>query len=160
MTQIDIQQYKGHRFMYLDDYLWMWDTPQERDLQNELADQTYGEVLVAGYGFGLLTERLLKNPDVRSVTTVEKYPEVIEKMRELSGQIYGDVIIKDFFDLNENKKYDCIIGDIWPDIAAKFLKDYLEFKHKAEKLLKDGGSILAWGKEFFDFLDRKKQLGS
>jgi len=33
MAQIEILQHKGHRFMYLDDYLWMWDTPQEKELQ-------------------------------------------------------------------------------------------------------------------------------
>ncbi len=109
MNNIEILQHKGHRFMYLDDYLWMWDTPQEKELQKELADQSYGDVLVAGYGFGLLPEYLLDNPKVKSITTIEKYEEVIDKMREISGQIYGDVVIGDYFDINEDKKYDCVV---------------------------------------------------
>lgn len=141
--------------MYLDDYLWMWDTPQEKELQQELASQAYGDVLVAGYGFGLLQKDLMKNPKVKSVTTVEKYQEVMDKIEEISGRIYGNIIIGDFFDIDEEKKYDCVIGDIWPDIAAKFLDDYLKFKNKSLKVLKENGIILAWGKEFFEYLENK-----
>lgn len=156
MARVEILQHKGHRFMYLDDYLWMWDTPQEKALQQELANGAYGDVLVAGYGLGLLPEYLLKNPKVKSVTTVEKYQEVIDKMKEMSGQIFGEIIIGDFFDIDEGKKYDCVIGDIWPDIAAKFLNDYLKFKNKSLKVLKENGVILAWGKEFFEYLESQK----
>jgi spermidine synthase len=134
----------------------MWDTPQERELQKDLAKQASGDVLVAGYGFGILTKFLLKNPKVKSVTTVEKYKEVIEKMREF-GLIYGKIIMKDYYDLPEDKKYDYVIGDIWPDIDAKFLKDYIKFKNKAKKLLRSNGKILAWGKDFFEYLIKNKK---
>ena len=156
MNNIEILQHKGHRFMYLDDYLWMWDTPQEKELQKELADQSYGDVLVAGYGFGLLPEYLLANRKVKTITTIEIYQEVIDKMREISGQIYGDVVVGDYFEINEDKKYDCVVGDIWPDITAKFLDDYLKFKSKATRLLKKDGIVLAWGKDYFEYLDEKK----
>ncbi|MCG2827198.1 MAG: hypothetical protein L6265_11470 [Thermoplasmatales archaeon] len=155
MAKIEILQHKNHRFMWLDNYLWMWDTPQEKELQKELSDQSFGDVLVAGYGFGILPEYLSKNPKVKSVTTIEKYPEVIDKMKE-AGQIHGKIIIDDFYNISEDKKYDCVVGDIWPDIAVKFLKDYLKFKSKAKKLLKKNGIILAWGKDFFEYLEQKK----
>jgi 16S rRNA A1518/A1519 N6-dimethyltransferase RsmA/KsgA/DIM1 with predicted DNA glycosylase/AP lyase activity len=156
MIQIEIFQHKGDRFMYMDDYLWMWDTQQEKELQKELADQAYGDVLIAGYGFGLLPEYLLKNPKVTSITTIEKYEHVIHEMNLLSGRIYGKIIIGDFFDMDEGNKYDCIIGDIWPDISTKFLGDYLKFKNKSLKMLKNNGSVLAWGKDFFEYLLQKK----
>ncbi|MEM4152632.1 MAG: hypothetical protein QXK80_00715 [Candidatus Pacearchaeota archaeon] len=73
-------------------------------------------------------------------------------------KIYGKVIISDFYDLPENQKFDCIIGDIWPDIDARFLKDYVKFKNKAQKLLKKNGKILAWGKDYFEFLLKKRKL--
>lgn len=154
MTQIEIFQHKGDRFMYMDGYLWMWDTQQEKELQKELADQSYGDVLVAGYGFGLLPEYLLQNPRVSSITTIEKYPQVINRMEALSGKIYGKITIGDFFDMDEKYKYDCVIGDIWPDISTKFLGDYLKFKNKSLKILNNNGSVLAWGKDFFEYLLR------
>lgn len=152
--KIEILHHKKHKFMFIDDCLWMLDTPQEKDLQKELANKSFGNVLVAGYGFGILTEFLLKNPKVESVTTVEKHKEVIKKMKTF-GKIYGKIIINNFYDLPENKKYDCIIGDIWPEIDTKFLKDYVKFKRKAKKLLKKKGVILAWGKDFFEYLLQK-----
>lgn len=137
--------------MFINDYLWMWDTPQETKLQKELAQKAFGDVLVAGYGLGILPKFLIKNPKVKSVTTIEKYKEVIEKMKEFN-KIYGKIIISDFYDFPENQKFDCIIGDIWPDIDAKFLKEYIKFKKKSQKLLKKNGEILAWGKDYFEYL--------
>ncbi|MEK7600821.1 MAG: hypothetical protein AAB463_02590 [Patescibacteria group bacterium] len=137
--------------MYVDGYLWMWDTVQERGLQMDLATKSFGDVLVAGYGLGIVQEFLLKNNKVKSINTVEKSGDVIEKMKEL-GQIHGNVTISDFYDLSEDKKYDCIIGDIWPDISSKFLGEYVKFKEKSEKLLKPGGTILAWGSDYFEYL--------
>ncbi len=156
MVKVDLLDYKNHRFLFIDDYLWMWDTPQETDLQKELADKAFGSVLVAGYGLGILPKFLVGNPKVKSVTTVEKYSEVIDKMKEID-KIYGKVIISDFYDLPNNEKYDCIIGDIWPDIDAKFLKDYVDFKEKSLKILNKNGEILAWGREYFEFLLKTKK---
>ena len=142
--------------MFIDDYLWMWDLPHEQDLQKDVADQAYGDVLVAGYGFGIVTKFALENPKVKSVTSVEKYPEVIEKMKEF-GPIYGEVLISDFFDLPEDKKYDCVIGDIWAEIDSKYFDDYKRYKAKSQKLLKPDGKILAWGKDYFEYLLNKEK---
>ena len=131
----------------------------ERELQGKLAKQAYGDVLVAGYGFGLIVEALLKNPRVKSITSVEKCREVLDAV----GKTYGKVILWDFYDSPEDKKYDCVIGDIWQDIDPLFLKDYKKFKAKASKLLKKDGKILAWGQDFFEYLlklkyDKKTKL--
>lgn len=151
MAAIEVLEHNGSRFMWIEGYLWMWDTPQERELQMELAGKAFGDCLVAGYGFGILTKYLLENSKVKSVVTVEKYKEVISEM-EKRGKIHGRVIISDFYDLPEGKKFDCIVGDIWPDIAAKFLADYVKFKGKSKKLLRKNGLVLAWGEEFFEYL--------
>ena len=153
--KIEIVRHTNHRFMFIDGYLWMWDTPQEKLLQEELAKQAYGDVLVAGYGFGILTQAILKNPKVKSVTTAEKYNEVIKKISE-SGRVYGKIIISDFYKLPEKQKFDCVAGDIWPDIDSGFLDDYVKFKKKSKKLLKKNGKILAWGKDYFEYLLRQK----
>ncbi len=151
MVKIEIIDVKNHKFLFLDDYLWMWDLPHEQKLQEDIAKQAFGEVLVAGYGFGIVNKFLLKNPNVTSVTSVEKYPEIIDKMREF-GLIYGKVIITDFFELPEDKKYDCVVGDVWAEIDERYIDDYIRFKDKAQKLLKPTGLILGWGKDYFEYL--------
>jgi len=158
-VKVEILHHKNHKFMFLDDYLWMWDTPQEIELQEDLAKQGFGDVLVAGYGLGILPKFLLDNPKVKSVTTVEMYKEVLNKMKEF-GKLYGKTIVGDFYELPESKKFDCIIGDIWPDIDAKFLGDYVKFKTKSKSLLKKNGTILAWGKDFFEYLLKTKKARS
>lgn len=156
MVKIEIFQHKGIRFMFLDNYLWMWDTEQEKRLQQDLNKNAFGDVLVVGYGLGLLSKLLTKNPKVKSVTTVEIYEEIIEKMRKLD-KIHGKIIISDFYDLVENQKFDCVIGDSWPDIDSRFLKDCTKFKRKAQKLLKKDGKILAWGKDYYEYLLTKSK---
>ena len=153
--KVEILNHNNHKFMFVDGYLWMWDTPQETELQEDLAKKAFGDILVAGYGLGILPKFLLENPSVKSVTIVEIYKEVIEKMKEL-GKIHGKIIICDFYSLPEDKKYDCVIGDIWPDIDAKFLGDYVKFKKKSKRLLKKNGKIFAWGKDYFEYLLKKK----
>ena len=154
MAKIEIVQVKNHKFLFLDDYLWMWDLPQEQELQRDIANQAFGDVLVAGYGFWIVTKYLLESTKVKSVTTVEKYQEVIDKIKEF-GPIYGKIIIADFYELPENEKYDCVIGDIWTEIDQRFLDDYKKFKEKAKKFLKPSGFILGWGKDYFEFLLKK-----
>jgi spermidine synthase len=155
--KVEIIKHKEHKFMFLNDYLWMWDTPQEKELQEDLSKKSFGDVLVAGYGLGILPKYLLKNPKVKSVTTVEIYKEVIKKMKACEGGVYGNIIIGDYYKISGDKKYDCIIGDIWPDIDAKFLNDYIKFKKKSQKLLKKNGKLLAWGKDYFEYLLKKKK---
>mgnify|MGYP000370174266 CR=1 FL=1 len=100
--RIEVLKRGSNKFIFIDDHLWMWDTPQERKLQKDLADQSCGDVLVAGYGLGLVSQYLFKKSQVTSVTTVEKYPEVLEGIKKIVP-IYGKIIIRDFYKLPEKK---------------------------------------------------------
>jgi spermidine synthase len=156
MAKVEIVEIKNYKFLFLDDYLWMWDLPHEQELQRNIANQAFGDVLVAGYGFGIVSKYLLENPRVNSVTTIEKYADIIDRMKEF-GPIYGEIVIADFFDLPEDKKYDCVVGDIWAEIDAQYLDDYIRFKTKAQKLVKPNGLILGWGKDYFEYLLEKEK---
>ncbi len=157
MMKIEILNHNENKFMFINNDLWMWDTPRERELQQDLAKLAFGDVLVAGYGFGIIVKFLLNNSKVKSITVVEKYKEVLDKINE-NEKIEGEVIIKDFYDLEEKDKFDCIIGDIWQDIDKKFLGDYAKFKEKAEKLIKSNGKILAWGGDYFEYLLKSQSI--
>ncbi|MFA5986550.1 MAG: hypothetical protein WC819_04370 [Parcubacteria group bacterium] len=156
MKKVKILRHKNNRFLFIDDDLWMWDTPREQKMQKRLSEQAFGDVLVAGYGFGIVTKFLLENPNVVSVVTIEKYSAVLNAVKKFD-RLEGKIIVCDFYDLPDNKKFDCIVGDIWQDIDTEFLGEYVRFKKKAKKLLKKDGKILAWGKDFFEYLLKKSQ---
>lgn len=158
MVEVEILQQKGHNFLWVDDYLWMWDIPVEQKVQKELADKAFGNLLVAGYGLGIVQRHLLKNPNVKSVITIEILPEVIDKCREIYGTLYGDVKVSDFFDYKSNKKFDVVIGDVWKDILPEAFEDYKKFKEKAMQLINTDGVVLAWGQEFFEYLIEKEKM--
>ena len=97
--KVKILKQNGHNFLWINDYLWMWDVPIERKAQKEIADQAFGDVLVAGYGLGLIQCHLIKNKKVTSVTTIEKFPLVMKEVLRVYKKIYGKVIIGDFYQL-------------------------------------------------------------
>lgn len=152
MARVRVYTIEGDRYLYIDGKLWMWDTPKERDQQAEVAQEARGDVLVAGYGFGLVQRFLTENARVRSVTSVEKFREVVDEARKLYGKIYGEVVIGDFFDFDTDRRFDCVVGDIWEEVMPIYLPDYVRFKEKAKTLLRPGGVIRAWGQDFFEYL--------
>ncbi len=134
----------------------MWDIKSERKIQYDLAHQAYGDVLVTGYGLGLVQGYLRHNPNVKSITTIEISEEVIQACKNQFGYITGDYIIENFYTTNITKQFDCVIGDIWKEIVPESLDDYKRFKNQALKMVKPMGyKILAWGKEYFEYLIEK-----
>jgi len=158
MSNVEILQQNGYNFLWIDNYLWMWDIPVERKVQEKIAGQAYGDVLVAGYGLGIVQRYLMKNTKVNSVMTIEKESDVIDKCKGVYGDIYGDIRIIDFFSYETDKKFDCVIGDVCEDIMEEAAEDYKKFIDKATTLLRKDGIILAWGKEFFEYLIEREDL--
>ena len=56
----------------------MQDTTHEYDEHQPLWDNATGNVLIGGLGIGFVNQKLIDNPNVTSVTIVEKYQEVID----------------------------------------------------------------------------------
>lgn len=160
--KVEILKQKGHKFLWIDNYLWMWDLVPERKLQKDIADQAYGDVLVAGYGLGIVQKFLTENKKVNLIVTIEKNPDVIDACKKEYGITYGSVNCEDFYKYTDDVpltikyKWDCVIGDIWDDIVPEQLDNYKKFKKKALTLLKPNGEILAWGKEYFEYLIEKE----
>ena len=157
-SKVEIIQQKGYDFLWVDDYLWMWDIPIERKCQKKLANQAFGEVLVAGYGLGVIQKYLLMNHNVigKYLLTIEKNEQVIKECEKVYGQIYGGIVIGDFFKYKTDTKFSCIIGDVWEDILPEGLEQYKKFKKKAQELIAPGGKILAWGGDYFEYLIEKE----
>ncbi len=162
-SKVEILQQKGHNFLWIDDYLWMWDIPAEKKCQKEIADQAHGNVLVVGHGLGVIHKYLLKNPDVigKNLLTIEKNKQVMEECYRAGIGIYGNIIIKDFFKWKTDEKFTTIIGDVWEDILPCGLENYKRFKKKAQELIAPSlagrpGKILAWGQDYFEYLIEKE----
>ena len=148
--KIEITKHHGHYFLWIDDDCWMWDFETEVKAQQELADKARGDVLVVGYGLGIVQSMLMVIGGVTSVLTVEKFPEVLKENMRVFGKHYGRTVIGDFFDLDDRGfKYDTVIGDIWLDVTPGYLETWLAFRRKAQWLIKPGGQILTWGDECF-----------
>ena len=158
---VEILQQNGYNFLWIDGELWMWDIPAEIELQKDIAAQAYGDVIVAGLGLGIVQKFLLQNSKVNAANllTVEKYKEVYDCCREkriIVGDTVGGIFICDWFDICGEDKYDCVIGDIWPEISSKHLDLYKKFKTKALTRLKPNGKILGWGTEYYEYLIEKE----
>lgn len=166
MSKIEIHTIRNDHFLYINDYLWMWDTPQERSEQEWIAGQAFGSVLVAGLGLGVINQFLAANPRVTSIFTVEREVGLLEKVEEHYGEDRcggGICHVHDFFTykpMDWDRKWDCVFGDIWEDITPRSLPDYVRFKEHAQTLLQPDGKILAWGSDFFEYLLEKKDASA
>ena len=76
----------------------MQDTTREYREHKQFLKEAHGDILVAGLGLGMINESLMNNPNVKSITIVEKNQEVIdlvwphcpknEKIRLVHADIY------------------------------------------------------------------------
>jgi spermidine synthase len=155
--KIEILKQNGCHFVWIDKKLWMWDIPLERKLQKNVAKQAYGDVLVAGYGLGVVQKYLLQNKRVGRVLTLENSKEIIDACKKEFGKLHGEVILGNFLRFNSETKFDCVVGDIWAEIDSESLPVYKKFKKAAQKFLKPRGKIIAWGQDYFDYLIAEKK---
>ena len=154
MPKVEILQQKGFNFLWIDDELWMWDVPEEVKEQQKIADQAYGKVLVAGCGLGVIQRALRNNPKVDEIFTIEIHEEVYKACCGHGIKVPGGMYICDFYNAMSKDlvKYDCVIGDIWPEYTEGYLSKYVRFKTKAKTFLAPGGKILGWGMQYFEYL--------
>lgn len=114
--------------LYVDNELYMSDTPMEKRTNMEFISKANGDVMIAGLGIGLILHNLresVKNGKVHSITIYEKYQDVID----LVSPIYSDMpIVYKCADILEYKpsrseRYDVIYFDIWPSISYENLPE-------------------------------------
>ena len=76
----------------------MQDTTREYREHEKFLNDAHGDVFIGGLGLGMVNESLMNNPNVKSITIIEKYQEVIdlvwehcpknEKIRLVHADIY------------------------------------------------------------------------
>ena len=106
------------------DALWMSDTPMERYTNQDVVIQARGDVLIGGLGLGMIPSALLlpdskyHRTDIRSVTVIEKNPDVIALVAPHLTYPNLRIIEADVYTWKPSQKFDTIYMDIWPDISS------------------------------------------
>lgn len=108
---------------------WMVDDPPHWWSMQNYAKHSYGNVLVAGLGLGLVTSELIKNTDVNLITVVEINKDVIDLISPfiLHSNDNVTIIEEDFYKFisfgdSENYNYenfDRIIVDLWTTSSSE-----------------------------------------
>lgn len=116
--------------LHADGDLQMSDTQMERRTNCDILRDANGNVLIGGLGIGMLPATLLmveRRPgrEVRSVTIVERNPDVIALVEPHIRDPRLTVIEGDVFDWKPEKgqRFDAIYMDIWPGMSTDNLDD-------------------------------------
>jgi hypothetical protein len=95
-----------------------------------------GDVLIAGLGIGLIVLAIQDKPEVKSITILEKYKEVIDlvgsqlPINDKVKIIEGDVFT---YEYPKGTKFDSIYFDIWNYINSDVYEEMKELKKKYRK---------------------------
>lgn len=109
--------------------LLMSDTSMEKRTNAEFCINAYGDVLIGGLGMGMIVLAIQDKEEVKSITILEKAPEIISM---ICGQLkFNDkvkVIETDVFTWKPNKgqKFDCIYMDIWTYINSNVYQEEMK----------------------------------
>lgn len=105
---------------------WMTVTPNEINTILPCARAVSGDVLAYGLGLGYFAFHALLNPQVRSVTVVERSTSVIHLFREVLLPRFPhperlQILQADAFDhaahTAPHQHYDCVFTDLWHDVG-------------------------------------------
>ena len=118
--------------------LMMSDTQMEQNSNRKVLYRATGNVLIAGLGIGLILLPILSKPEVRSVTVIEKYQDVIDlteeylRMAAKTDHNKLRIVQADIFEWKPEKgtKFDTIYFDIWPNISGDNLKEMTQLHRR------------------------------
>ena len=105
---------------------WMTLTPVDLDTCDEAIDAAQGDVITFGLGLGYYAYMVARKPEVRSITVVEKSPDVIKLFNECILPHFEHpeklrIVEADAFQYAENimpnEHYDLAFVDTWRDAS-------------------------------------------
>ena len=115
--------YFDHKFSYLalteGNNIWMSLNPNEIETMKPFIKTAKGDVLVLGLGMGYVPFMMALKPEVKSITIVEKDPDIISLFNTLIYQNFknkGKIKIVEDDGINfvkRQNKYDYIFADLW-----------------------------------------------
>ena len=123
--------------LVIDGSVVMSDTDMEKDTNWRAVRNAHGHVLIAGLGLGMIILPLLEKPEVKTITVIEKNPDVINLVYPYLKSDKLTVINADIFEWKPVKtaKYDSIYFDIWTFITTESLPDIKKLHNKFKNRL-------------------------
>ncbi len=128
---------------------WMSLTPMETESQAPHAAAATGHTVIMGFGMGMLTYNVLKNPAVTKVTVIEIDPEVVELIKEVSdmdnwpGIEKMTMVYADALEWKPSEPVDVVLADIWENLGEESLRpDLVKIYENTKPTV-----IAGWGME-------------
>lgn len=102
------------KLLKIDGEVWMVDDPPHFYAMRDHAAAMTGHVLVAGLGLGLIVHALADNPQVRSVTVVERHPDVLALVGPLVARAGVELlqVQADWWDYQPTGPVDSVFFDL------------------------------------------------
>ena len=148
--------------LWVDDVLWMSDTPLEQNTSMPFMDLAVEDVLLGGLGVALVPSQLLDVENVNSITIVEINPDVIElvgpsidwhhKVEIIQGDI-REYITSEGRD-EDGRRFDSVFIDVWDDMGTP-REEIEEMMKLAETVLTPDGFASCWLQSHYDFIRDK-----
>lgn len=145
--------------LFIGDTVWMSDTYHEQFTNYDVVLEARGDVLIAGLGIGMVLLPILKKPEVRSVTVVEKSKDVIALVQPQLPKRKLDVVHADIHTWSPpiNKKWDVIYFDIWKGLCTDYLAEMATLHRRFARRKRPGGWMNSWGAEILRDMRREEQ---
>ena len=124
--------------------LVMSNTSMEKCTNSDFVYNATGDVLIGGLGIGLIIMPLLEKDEVKSITVIEKYQDVIDcvlpQLKPHDKQNKLKVVCADCFEWTTTEKYETIYLDIWAYINEDVYNEEMKpLKRKFRKFLSADG---------------------
>jgi hypothetical protein len=138
--------------------LMMTDTQMEKRTNYDFVHRAHGDVLISGLGLGMIVAATIDKPDVKSITVVEKYAEVISIVSKYFPSItciHADIHT---WTPPKGSKWNVIYHDIWPEICTDSLPEIYALERRFRKYLDKADSNRwqgSWQKERLQRLERR-----
>lgn len=131
--------------LFVNGALMMSDTQMEKRSNIYAVRNATGHMLIAGLGIGMIVHAIAKKSDVRSITIIEKSPDVIKLVAPTLPK-KAKVIEGDIFTWTPAKgaKYDSIYFDIWADICTDNLEDMAKLNRRFARCKVPGAWSDSW----------------
>jgi hypothetical protein len=117
----------------------MSDTPMEHRTNYGILNKANGDVLIGGLGIGMILMPLMRKEEVKSITIVEKYQDIIDMVgTQLPLNDKVKIVQGDIFENNFPKgtKFDTIYFDIWNFINSDVYEEMKELKKMYRRCLR------------------------
>lgn len=118
----------------------MSDTNMEKRTNSDFCFEAHGDIIIGGLGIGMIIMAIQDNPNVKSITVIEKNQEVIDIIAsQLDFNEKVNIICADVFEWKPERgtKYDMAYMDIWNWINEDVYKNEMQpLKRKYARFLR------------------------